>query len=123
MALKSRSEPSVNWLRSSSPIFRQFIEIRTDLSPVHREQVLRAYREMMQLYRREIKLYEAMHEQATGGTLWWSVRLVIGQSGKSAVANSGQQLLDHRTADLAELFEAAAVEVGQAVVVEAQQVQ
>jgi len=39
------------------------IQGRTDLSPAHREQVVRSYREMMQQYRREIKLYEAMHEQ------------------------------------------------------------
>ena len=44
------------------------LETRTDLSPVHREQVLRSYREMMQQYRREIKLYEAMQEQATRRT-------------------------------------------------------
>lgn len=43
------------------------IAARTDLSPVHREQVLRSYREMMQQYRREIKLYEAMQEHATRG--------------------------------------------------------
>jgi len=41
------------------------IENRADLPPIHREQVLRSYREMMQQYRREIKLYEAMHEQTT----------------------------------------------------------
>lgn len=41
------------------------IETRSDLSPAHREQVLRSYREMMQQYRREIKLYEEMQEQAT----------------------------------------------------------
>jgi hypothetical protein len=44
------------------------IDTRTDLSPAHREQVLRSYHEMMQQYRREIKLYEAMQEQATRGT-------------------------------------------------------
>jgi len=43
------------------------IEARTDLSPAHREQVLRSYREMMQQYRREIKLYEAMQHQAMRG--------------------------------------------------------
>jgi hypothetical protein len=42
------------------------IEARTDLSPAHREQVVRSYREMMQQYRREIKLYEAMREQTSG---------------------------------------------------------
>ena len=42
------------------------IEARTDLSPLHREQVVRSYREMMQQYRREIKLYEAMQERASG---------------------------------------------------------
>ena len=41
------------------------IETRTDLAPTHREQVLRSYHEMMQQYRREIKLYEAMQEQAS----------------------------------------------------------
>lgn len=41
------------------------LEARTDLAPAHREQVLQSYREMMQQYRREIKLYEAMREQAT----------------------------------------------------------
>jgi hypothetical protein len=44
------------------------IETRTDLSPAHREQVLRSYHEMMQQYRREIKLYEVMQEQATRRT-------------------------------------------------------
>jgi hypothetical protein len=39
------------------------LEARADLSPTHREQVLRSCRQMMQQYRREIKLYEAMHEQ------------------------------------------------------------
>ncbi len=39
------------------------IETRADLSPMHRERVVRSYRDMMQQYRREIKLYEAMHEQ------------------------------------------------------------
>jgi hypothetical protein len=40
------------------------IEARTDLSPSHREQVLRSYREMIQQYRREIRLYEALQQQA-----------------------------------------------------------
>lgn len=43
------------------------IEARTDLSPTHREQVLRSYREMMQQYRREIKLFEAMQQQSLRG--------------------------------------------------------
>jgi hypothetical protein len=37
---------------------------RRDLSPAHREQVLRSYHEMMQQYRREIKLYEAAQQRA-----------------------------------------------------------
>ncbi len=41
------------------------IEARDDLPPMHREQVVRSYRQMMQQYRREIKLYEAMHVQPT----------------------------------------------------------
>ena len=41
------------------------IEARADLAPTHREQVLRSCRQMMQQYRREIKLYEAMHGQTT----------------------------------------------------------
>jgi len=40
------------------------IERRTDLSPAHRQQVLRSYHEMMQQYLREIKLYEARQQQA-----------------------------------------------------------
>jgi len=43
------------------------MKARPDLSAAHRDQVLRSYREMMQQYRREIKLYEAMREQATRG--------------------------------------------------------
>jgi hypothetical protein len=37
------------------------IESRTDLAPTHRDRVSRSYREMMQQYMREIKLYEAKH--------------------------------------------------------------
>ena len=44
------------------------IENRTDLSPAHRERVQRSYHEMMQQYRREIKLYEVMQEQGTRRT-------------------------------------------------------
>ena len=44
------------------------IETRADLPPAHRERVVRSYREMMQQYRREIKLYEAMHAQTTPRT-------------------------------------------------------
>ena len=44
------------------------IENRTDLSPAHREQVLRSYHEIMQQYRREIKLYEVIQEQGTRRT-------------------------------------------------------
>lgn len=40
------------------------IETRTDLPPMHRQQVLSSYRQMMQQYRREIKLHEAMQEVA-----------------------------------------------------------
>ena len=36
------------------------IERRDDLSAGHREQVCRSYREMMQQYRREIKVYEEL---------------------------------------------------------------
>jgi len=41
------------------------IQARADLPRLHREEVVRSYRQMMQQYRREIKLYEAMHEQTT----------------------------------------------------------
>jgi len=41
------------------------IEARTDLTPNHRERVVRSYRQMMQQYRREIKLYEGTHEHTT----------------------------------------------------------
>jgi hypothetical protein len=41
------------------------IEARTDLPGKHRERVIRSYREMMQQYRREIKLYEGTHEHTT----------------------------------------------------------
>lgn len=37
------------------------VESRTDLAPVHRERVIRSYRDMMVQYAREIKLYEARH--------------------------------------------------------------
>jgi hypothetical protein len=40
------------------------IERREDLSTGHREQVCRSYREMMQQYRREIKVYEALAAEA-----------------------------------------------------------
>ena len=40
------------------------IERRDDLSSGHREQVRRSYRQMMQQYRREIKLYEVLEEEA-----------------------------------------------------------
>ena len=40
------------------------IERRDDLSSEHREQVRRSYRQMMQQYRREIKLYEVLEEEA-----------------------------------------------------------
>jgi len=43
------------------------IEARTDLSPAHREQVLRSYRQMIQQYRREIKLFEALQQPAIRG--------------------------------------------------------
>jgi hypothetical protein len=43
------------------------IEARTDLSPRHREQVLRSYHHMIQQYRREIKLYEVMQLQTVQG--------------------------------------------------------
>ena len=36
------------------------IERREDLSVVQRREVCRSYREMMQLYRREIKVYEEL---------------------------------------------------------------
>ena len=39
------------------------IEQRADLPPSRREQVGRSYRQMMQQYRREIKLYEALGEE------------------------------------------------------------
>jgi hypothetical protein len=41
------------------------MESRDDLSPKHREEVLRSYRQMMQQYRREIILYEAGAEHTT----------------------------------------------------------
>ena len=44
------------------------IEARADLSPIHREQAIRSCRQMMQQYRREVKLYEAMHERTTPRT-------------------------------------------------------
>ena len=44
------------------------IEARPDLSPMHRERVIRSYHDMMQQYRREVKLYEAIRKQtATRG--------------------------------------------------------
>ncbi len=39
------------------------IERRDDLSAGHREHVRRSYRQMMQQYRREIKLYEVLEEE------------------------------------------------------------
>ena len=41
------------------------IEARADLPGKHRERVIRSYHEMMQQYRREIKLYEGTHEHTT----------------------------------------------------------
>lgn len=37
------------------------IESRVDLTTAHRERVCKSYREMMQQYSREIKLYEEKH--------------------------------------------------------------
>jgi hypothetical protein len=41
------------------------IQRRVDLTAEHRAQVLRSYHQMVQQYRREIKLYEAIAEQTT----------------------------------------------------------
>ena len=41
------------------------IEAKTGAPPKHRAKVVRSYREMMQQYLREIKLYEAKHAAAT----------------------------------------------------------
>lgn len=42
------------------------IERRDDLSARHREQVCHSYREMMQQYRREIKVYEELAGETRG---------------------------------------------------------
>lgn len=39
------------------------LEQRTDVPPAHRSEVRRSYLDMMRLYTREIKLYEAKHPQ------------------------------------------------------------
>ena len=41
---------------------------RTDLSATHREEVLRSYDRMIGQYRREVKLYEAVHAPASAPT-------------------------------------------------------
>ena len=41
------------------------IEARADLTPKHRERVIRSHHEMMQQCRREIKLYEGTHKHTT----------------------------------------------------------
>jgi hypothetical protein len=40
------------------------IEQQPNLSPVHRARTVKSYREMMQQYQREIKLYEAHHAES-----------------------------------------------------------
>lgn len=41
------------------------IEAKSGTPPKHRAEVVRSYREMMQQYLREIKLYEAKHAAST----------------------------------------------------------
>jgi len=44
---------------------RARVRARSDLSSPHRAEILRSYDRMIRQYRREIKLYEATHSQAS----------------------------------------------------------